>query len=129
MSKLQQQNNSYFFPQEAVKQQAAAFLPDDVAALLANWCAGVACDRLSPLHQRVQVLWMRLRGGLVQTDHIGGGGSKLWEALRRKRRGQNIMALCFKHFCVTLKPLCQSQEFGIERRTQPFNLAPSLSGW
>lgn len=41
--------------------------PDDIVALVAHWGARAGWDVLSPLYQRVEVLWMWLWGGTVWT--------------------------------------------------------------
>lgn len=45
----------------------AADLPNDVLALVAHRSPGTRWHVLGPLHDGVEVLWMRLRGGAVVT--------------------------------------------------------------
>lgn len=55
------------------KRGRTADLPDDVLALVAHWSPGTRWHVLSLLHDGVEVLWMRLRGGAVVTFRSSAG--------------------------------------------------------
>lgn len=67
-------------------------LPDDVVALAAHGGAHASRDVLGPLHQGVEVLRMRLRGGAVWTfgRRVGNSAerrsrSTLWKTFKNQR--------------------------------------------
>lgn len=110
-------------------------LPDDVVALLAHRGARAARHRLGPLHQRVQVLWMWLRGGAIRTGTTGGGGPNLWRAYTSGE--ENIMSQCLEGKTSLKEIKSTFPNLGSVNSKSPrdfcppphFSCVPSLGGW
>lgn len=66
-------NQSLLIRNKHANGTKTADLPNDVLALVAHWGPGTRWHVLGPLHDGVEVLWMRLRGGAVVTFRSSAG--------------------------------------------------------